>query len=344
MNNDIINKSLINNNSVNSGSRISGETGLSKHSSNTEENSITETNPITEENPVAGKINKQNVAKSFSKAAADYDKFAFIQREIGDRLFDRLSLMTLQPKIILDVGCGTGHYTRALKKHYRKAQVHGVDIAPGMIELADDKNGWLKNIGIKQCHYHCSDMNQLPFDDASVDLLFSNLALQWSDDLQATFAEFARVLKPEGLIIFSTLGPDTLIELKKAWQAADQSTHVNQFIDMHIIGDELIKAGVADPVMDMEKLTFTYSSVADVFKDLKGIGAHNMNAGRHTGLMSKGKWQAMLNAYNKFKNEQDLFPATYETIFGHGWGNQFKSISANQSGASDVYKVSLEKN
>lgn len=295
--------------------------------------------------PVSRVIDKQSIAKSFSKSAADYDKFAFIQREIGDRLFDRLSLMNIDPKTIVDVGCGTGHYTRALKQRYRKAQVHGVDIAPGMIECADAKNGWLKNIGIKQCHYHCQDMSALPFEDDSVDLLFSNLALQWSENLQATFSEFARVLKPKGLIIFSTLGPDTLIELKMAWQKADQYTHVNQFIDMHIVGDELIKAGVADPVMDMEKLTFTYSTVADIFKDLKGIGAHNMNVGRHTGLMSKGKWQAMLAAYDDFKNDQGLFPATYETLFGHGWGRSSASTKSNSKAASnDVYKVSLDKN
>lgn len=276
-------------------------------------------------------IDKQAIAESFSKAASHYDDFAFIQREIGERLFERLSYMKLSPQHILDVGCGTGYFTRALKKKYAKAKVSGVDIAEGMIQVAVNSNGWFN-----KCHYQCADMDALPFDDNSIDLLFSNLAIQWSSDTQQTFAEFSRVIKPGGLIIFTTLGPDTLIELKQAWQAVDRGVHVNEFIDMHDVGDDMMRAGISQPVMDMEKLVFKYDTVRAIFQDLKGIGAHNINQGRPGGLMSKGKWQAMLSHYQTFQSDDQQFPATYEVIYGHGWGQETKTEKTG-----DVYKVSL---
>lgn len=286
------------------------------------------------------KFSKQEVAASFSKAAAHYDRFAVTQREIGDRLFERLDLMAISPSVIIDVGCGTGHYTRKLKHKYAAAKVIGVDIAQGMIDKAQAKNGWLTKLGLKQgCHYQCADMDQLPFDDNSADLIFSNLVVQWSLNPAETFSEFSRVLKPGGLLIFSTLGPDTLMELRQAWRQVDDRVHVNEFIDMHDLGDDLLRAGVVNPVMDMEKIVFQYQSLKGLFKDLKGIGAHNMNQGRPAGLMSKGAWQAMTKAYQTFCNEKLQYPVTYEALFGHGWGSGFDSkIKAKNA---DVYPVSL---
>ncbi len=277
--------------------------------------------------PPLSLIDKQEVANSFSKAAQNYDAFAFIQREIGERLLERLDLMNIQPRTIVDLGCGTGHFTRALKKKYGKAKVTGVDIAPGMIEVARSKNSWFKS-----CEYHCADMDSLPFDDNSVDLLFSNLALQWVPNEAKTFAEFSRVLKPEGLIIFATLGPDTLTELRRAWRQVDEQVHVNEFIDMHDLGDAMLKAGIADPVVDMEHIRLTYKTLNGLFKDLKGIGAHNMNQGRPNALMSKSKWFAMTKAYQTFCDGDGLYPVTYEAVYGHGWGRRT---------SSDVYEVSL---
>ncbi len=286
------------------------------------------------------KFSKQEVAASFSRAAEHYDQFAVTQREIGDRLFERLDLMAITPLVIVDVGCGTGHYTRKLKQKYASAKVIGVDIAQGMIEKAMAQNSWLTKLGLKQgCDYQCSDMDRLPFEDNSVDLLFSNLAVQWSLNPVETFGEFSRVLKPGGLLIFSTLGPDTLKELRQAWQQVDDCVHVNEFIDMHDLGDDLLRAGISNPVMDMEKIVFQYQTLKGLFKDLKGIGAHNMNQGRPIGLMSKGAWLAMTKAYQSFCDDEQQFPVTYEALFGHGWGSEFDSkIKAAQN---NVYPVSL---
>ncbi|WP_144391960.1 malonyl-ACP O-methyltransferase BioC [Pleionea sediminis] len=276
-------------------------------------------------------LNKQAVASNFSKAAANYDDFAFIQREIGDRLFERLELMRISPDLIVDVGCGTGNYTRKLKERFKKSKVYGVDIAEGMILQAERFQGWFDKV-----KYQVADMDELPFEDQSVDLLFSNLALQWSENLDKTFQEFARVIKPSGLILFTTLGPDTLTELKQAWHSVDDKNHVNDFIDMHDIGDVMIRSGIAQPVMDMEKLTFTYESVKAVVQDLKGIGAQNVNQDRHSGLMSKGKWQSMIDCYRNNFSQNNLFPATYEAIYGHGWGAKAKNHSS-----SDTFKISI---
>jgi malonyl-CoA O-methyltransferase len=285
------------------------------------------------------RFQKQQVAQSFSKAAARYDEFAATQREIGDRLFERLELMAIQPQQIIDVGCGTGYYSRKLQQKYPAAQVIGIDIAPEMVKQARAKNHWLTKLGLKQgCQYLCADMDQLPLSDNSVDLIFSNLALQWSLNPATTFAEFSRVLKPGGLLIFSTLGPDTLMELRRAWQQVDDRVHVNEFIDMHDLGDDLMRCGIQNPVMDMEKIVFHYQSLKGIFGDLKGIGAHNINHGRPRTLMSKGTWQAMTRAYQQFCVEQN-YPVTYEAIYGHGWGSDF--TPANQTDTDNLYRVSL---
>ncbi|MCO7225697.1 malonyl-ACP O-methyltransferase BioC [Pleionea sp. CnH1-48] len=259
-------------------------------------------------------VDKQKVAASFSKAAKHYDNFAFLQNEVGERLFERLSLMNIKPQRIADLGCGTGVFTRKLKKQYSKAQVTGVDIAEGMIEQAKKKNGLFS-----RCEYICADLDELPFADNSIDLLFSNLAIQWVPDLSATFRELNRVLKPQGLVLFSTLGPDTLKELRHAWQQVDSYTHVNDFIDMHDVGDAMLSAKLQDPVVDMEEIQLTYQTVTGLMKDLRGIGAHNMNEGSQRGLMGKSHWQAMVSHYEALRNEQGVLPATYEVIYGHGW-------------------------
>ncbi|NVJ59571.1 MAG: malonyl-ACP O-methyltransferase BioC [Gammaproteobacteria bacterium] len=276
-------------------------------------------------------FDKQSVAASFSKAAVHYDEFAFVQREIGDRLIERLPFMKVSPKIVVDVGCGTGHFTRQLKQRYKKSKVFGCDIAGGMIQQAKSQQGWFNRID-----YQVADMDWLPFADKSVDLIFSNLAVQWSVNPKHTFNELCRILKPGGLLLFSTLGPDTLIELKQAWSSVDEHTHVNNFLDMHDVGDFLIGSGLYDPVMDMEKLTFEYQSLKGLMKDLKGIGAHNLNHDRSRGLMTRSKWQTLENAYSAMKTKGGDYPATYEAVYGLAWGTENK-----KSMTSDVYKVSL---
>ncbi|MFO1350922.1 MAG: malonyl-ACP O-methyltransferase BioC [Gammaproteobacteria bacterium] len=251
--------------------------------------------------------------ESINRAAWTHDAATPIHREIGARLLERLELIRITPHFIVDIGCGTGITSIALRKKYPKAQVIGLDMAWALLARARQRASWFR-----KSLWVCSDTETLPLRDASCDLLFSNLALHWCNDLDQTLQEFKRILKPEGLLLFSTLGPDTLIELRQSWRAADAFTHVNAFIDMHDIGDALIRARFADPVMDVERLTLTYRDVYGLMADLKNSGARNFTAGRPRSLTGKQRLQTMLHAYEQFRRDGRL-PATYEIVYGHAW-------------------------
>jgi malonyl-CoA O-methyltransferase len=195
-------------------------------------------------------LQKQMVANSFSKAASQYEASAFLQKEVASRLIERLDVMNVSPKTILDAGCGTGYCTRILNKAFSKAKVTGVDIAAGMIEEAKKQNGFFTKID-----YQVADIEELPFEDNSFDVVFSNLTVQWLNDSKLLFAELNRVLKPGGLLIFSTLGTDTLMELKQSWQKVDQGVHVNHFLDMQVVGDRVHSAHFENTVMDRDVIT-----------------------------------------------------------------------------------------
>ena len=265
-------------------------------------------------------ITKRDITQSFSQAAKQYDDNAWLQREIANRLMERLDLIKQQPNVIVDVGCGTGYCTRALQKRYRKAQVTGVDLAAGMVSYAESKKGWFAKE-----RYVCADAKALPIAHQSVDLLFSSLALQWVDDIAEVFAEFQRVLKPEGVLLFSSFGPDTLIELRRAWASVDDRVHVNRFMDMHDVGDALVRNYFADPVMDMEYLTLTYKDVMVLLKELKAIGANNHNAGRSHTLTTPSQLKKMMASYEQFRREDGCLPVTYEVVYGHAWGSDLKA-------------------
>ncbi|HLB84230.1 MAG TPA: methyltransferase domain-containing protein, partial [Steroidobacteraceae bacterium] len=164
----------------------------------------------------------------------------------------------------------------------------------------------------------CATAEAMPLPDASFDLVFSNLMLQWCADPQAVFRECSRVLRPGGLLTFTSFGPDTLKELRSAWAAADGYTHVNRFIDMHDLGDAMLRAGLAEPVMDAELYTLTYPDVGGLMRDLKAIGAHNVNAGRARGLTGRRALERMTAAYEGERHDERL-PATYEVVYGQAW-------------------------
>ncbi len=258
-------------------------------------------------------IDKQQARLAFSRAAQQYDQVAVLQREIGQRMLDRLQLVRLQPELILDVGAGTGVATSALAERYRKAKVLALDFAFPMLLQTRKRGHWLRK---PRCI--CGDLEQLPLADQSVDLIYSNAAIQWSNDLDQTFSEFKRVLRPGGLLMFTTFGPDTLKELRAAWAEVDDTAHVSTFIDMHDVGDALLRAGLADPVMDVDRMTLSYQSVNGLMRDLKVLGAHNVSSGRRRGLTGKGRLQAMKQAYEAFRHEGRL-PASYEVVYGHAW-------------------------
>ena len=265
------------------------------------------------ENNHPNTIDKSRVRQSFSRSAQDYDQVAVLQREIGDRMLERLDYVKLKPTVVLDAGSGTGHCSHGLLKRYNKAKILSLDFALPMLHHAGKQGRWLRR---PSCV--CGDIEQLPLADQSVDLVFSNVAIQWCTDLKQTFAEFMRVLKPEGLLMFSTFGPDTLKELRAAWAEVDHLPHTSRFIDMHDIGDMLMQEQFADPVMDAERMTLTYDNVSHLVKDLKMLGAQNAASSRQRGMTGKNRWQAMVNAYEKFR-QQGRLPASYEVVYGHAW-------------------------
>jgi len=260
------------------------------------------------------KLDKQAVSDSFNKVATGYQKSAFFQEEVASRLLERLELMNVKPKTILDAGCGTGFCTRLLDKKFSKAKTCGVDIAPAMIDVASKQKKLFGKI-----EYQVADVEKLPFESNQFDLVFSNLTAQWVGDLKTMFSEFNRVLKPKGLLIFSTLGLDTLTELKQSWQGVDQKVHVHDFLDMHVIGDLVHTAQFENTVMDRDVITLTYKTMKGLMNDLKAVGANNRASNRQRGLYGKSKFQNLENAYQKFRWQDGQLPATFEVVYGHAW-------------------------
>jgi len=258
-------------------------------------------------------IDLARVRRSFGRSARAYDAAAVLQKRVRDVLLERLDVVRLEPAVVLDLGAGTGHASLALKRRYRSSQVIALDLAEGMLREASRRQTLLRRF-----RRVCAQASALPLRDGSVDLVFSNLMLQWCQDPDAVFGECRRVLKPGGLLTFTTFGPDTLVELRRAWAAADSRTHVNRFIDMHDLGDALVRSGLAEPVMDVERFTLTYAEVRDLMRDLKDIGAHNANAGRPRGLTGKGTLARMTAAYEALRKDGRL-PATYEVVYGQAW-------------------------
>jgi malonyl-CoA O-methyltransferase len=267
-------------------------------------------------------IDKKMMRRAFSRAAGSYDASAVLQREVCTRMLERLDYVKLRPLRLLDAGSGTGWGGRQLAEKYPEAQVISLDIAMGMLQAAQSRSGWWQKLfgGARQLSV-CADVEALPLVSNSVELVWSNLALQWCNDLPGTFVELNRVLKVDGLLMFSTFGPDTLKELRQAFRGVDGYSHLNRFADMHDIGDMLVQAGFAEPVMDMEYLTLTYDDVRSILQDLKAIGAHNTTAGRGQGLMGKNVWARLLDNYEKLRRDGKL-PATYEVVYGHAWKPQ----------------------
>jgi malonyl-CoA O-methyltransferase len=268
--------------------------------------------------------------RAFGRASATYDAAAVLQGEVRGLLLERLQLTDLEPRVILDAGAGTGVASQALKRRYPKARVLAVDSAQRMLRVAAARGSWLRPLSRV-----CADAARLPLKDASVDLVFSNFMLPWSDPDQV-LTEFRRVLAPRGLLTFTTLGPDTLRELRSAWASADSSPRVHAFIDMHDLGDALVRSGFAEPVLDVERYTLEYPDVSRLAADLKAVGEVNALAGRRKGLTGPRTFDAMRAAYEAHRRDGRL-PATYEVVFGQAWGPR---ESAGRLASSNT--VSLE--
>jgi len=257
---------------------------------------------------------KKAVARNFNASADSYDEVAVLQQVVADRLLERLALIKVKARTVLDLGSGTGFGAKRLGRKYRKARVIQADIAEQMLR-SSRRN--FRRLMSRQS-YVCTDAEQLPFREAVCDLVFSNMMLQWSNNLDQVYAEVGRVMKEGGLFIFSSLGPDTLKELRESWSRVDDKIHVNAFIDMHDCGDALLRAGFENPVMETEYFTLTYEDVFSMMRELKQLGAQNVNLGRRHSLTGKGRIRNLVDAYEQHRFEGRL-PLTYEVVYGHAW-------------------------
>ncbi len=255
----------------------------------------------------------QRIRNAFDKAAESYDQAAVLQKEVCKRLLQKLEVVRLSPQWILDAGSGTGEAVRPLQKKYKKAEVVVLDLSERMLKKAAGQGALFR-----KPHQVCANIESLPFADNSFDLLFSSLAMQWCNDLGATLVEFKRVLRPGALLQFATFGPDTLKELRASWQQVDDAIHVNSFIDMHDIGDGLLQAGFAEPVMESEIITVNYQEVDTLMQDLRDIGANVTASGHRQGLLTRNMLKQLREAYEIYR-QQDVLPASYEIVYGHAW-------------------------
>ncbi|HEY0180879.1 MAG TPA: malonyl-ACP O-methyltransferase BioC [Dokdonella sp.] len=253
-------------------------------------------------------LDATQIRRAFARAAATYEAHAVLQAEVGTRLRDHLDAVPRVPACVLDVGSGPGGGAAALRARYADALVVALDLAQPMLREGARRHGADAFARV------CADAQALPLADASVDLVHSNLCLQWCDDPGLALAEFRRVLRPGGQLLFSTFGPDTLKELRAAFAAADAAPHVGRFVDMHELGDALIAGGFRDPVLEREDFTLTYASVLALMRDLRAIGATNADARRRRSLTGKAQLARAIDAYEAFRRDGAL-PATYEVIY-----------------------------
>jgi malonyl-CoA O-methyltransferase len=260
---------------------------------------------------------KRAARRSFARAAAGYDAHAVLQREVGKRLLEHLDPIRLDPARVLDLGCGTGALFAGLRERFPRARLLGIDAALPMLVAARGRTPWWRALAGGAPLAACADAEHLPLAHGCAQLVFSNLMLQWCDAL-STFREAARVLEVGGLLLFSTYGPDTLKELRAAFAAADRAGHVNTFVDMHDLGDALVAAGFADPVMEMETITLEYANVEALARDLKSGGGHNVLPDRPRSLGGRSAWRRMVERYET-RRRGDALPATFEVVYGHAW-------------------------
>lgn len=272
----------------------------------------------------AMQLDRKQIQRAFNRAAGSYDQAAVLQQRISKQLIERLDYIRHAHDVVLDLGCGTGQLSVDLLKRYPQTRISAVDISPAMIDQAQQR--FRKQLPTWRCWLGqnkrpqgiCAVAEQLPLRSSSYDSVVSNLTLQWCADLLQVFSEIRRVLRPGGLLMFSTFGPDTLKELRASWAGVDNSPRVSVFPDMHDVGDALLASGFENPVMDMEQITLTYSSVMDLMRDLQAIGATNAHPQRMRGLTGKQQMAAMIEGYEQFRQPQGL-PASYEVVFGHAW-------------------------
>ncbi len=264
-------------------------------------------------------LDRPLIRRRFNQAASQFDQASALDREVARRMAERLDYIRLQPKTILDLGCGTGADLNSLGERYPQAQRIACDFAPAMLKQAQGRTAWFKRLlpfGAERPQYLCADAERLPLAANSISLIWSNLMLHWLNDPLAAFRDMQRSLEVGGLLMFTTLGPDSLKELRQAFGEQPPRTH--RFIDMHDIGDQLVAAGFSEPVMDMEMFTLTYPSSRELFAELRQSGSRNAAQSRQHSLTAPRRWQAAVQKLDA-QRQQGQLPITIEVIYGHAW-------------------------
>jgi len=273
---------------------------------------------------------KRAARRAFDRAA-DFDSACFIHDAARERLLERLDLVNLAPRVLLDLGCATGRGATALAARYAGAQVLAMDASAGMLRKTGAHAGSVAAIG--------GDAEQLPVRSHVIDLLFANLVLPWCRP-DVVFAEAARVLAPGGVLLFATLGPDSLAEIRRAFAAADDRIHVHAAFDMHDLGDLAMKAGLAEPVLDVDRLTVTYAEPAALWRDLRAVAAGNVAGARRRALTGRRRWTRFEHALAPRPGER--FGVTVELIFGQAFGRG-PVQTRRQAGAVTEIGVPIER-
>ncbi|MEA5097771.1 MAG: methyltransferase domain-containing protein [Burkholderiaceae bacterium] len=253
---------------------------------------------------------------------------AFLRREIARRMAERLDLIKYTPDSLLDAGCGTGDDLLLLHRHYPQARLAGVDLSEAMLAAAEAnltaaQSAWQKLLARvfaskPAAQLDCADFAALPQTDNSVGLLWSNLALHWHSQPAVVFAEWRRVLQTDGLLMFSCFGPDTFIELRRAFSTIDNYPHTLAFVDMHDLGDALVQAGFATPVMDMERITVTYDTPEKLLADARSFGGNPLT-GRRRSLLGRQAHRRLLQALDAQRNADGKIPLSFEILYGHAF-------------------------
>ncbi len=259
-------------------------------------------------------LRQRDIRRRFDRAAADFDSADFVHAVTREGLCARLEPMLLKPATVLDLGSATGSMGRALRKRFRRAHIVSLDLSGAMLREARRNKSWLSRASFVH-----ADAEQLPFVEASFDLVVANQLLPWTPDPQRLFEEVSRVLKKGGVFAFAGLGPDSLREISRAWASVDSGTHVNRFADMHDIGDGLVRAGLADPVLDVDRLHVSYENPGKLFADLTHAGARNTLADRTRGLTGKTRFRAMAAALERGDSGTGIV-LDLELVYGHCWG------------------------
>ena len=269
-------------------------------------------------------LDRRAVARAFGRAGPRYDAIATLQASVRAELLDRLGHFALAPRVVLDAGAGTGASSAELARRYPDATIVALDLAHGMLVQAGTRLGLGARLSGGRFGRRFArvrgDVHRLPLVDGCAQLAFSNLMLQWSDDLDAALRELHRVLAPGALLTFSTFGPDTLRELRDAWASVDAAPHVNPFVDMHDLGSALARAGFSEPVLDVDRHRLDYDEPLALMRELQQIGARNALADRPRGLTGRRRLAALQQAYRaQHGTAGGRVRATWEVIYATGF-------------------------